>query len=100
MAIEPKLRPYLRYLVRKLPGQGNGAKPAEEEGISLPACFQLSHSSTPPSGFEPNHSIFLLFLEVGWVVHIELMEGGKVRGCLHRVVEWWLISRRGDGREG
>ncbi len=34
VAIEPKLRPHLRYLVRRVQGQGNGAERAEEEGIS------------------------------------------------------------------
>ena len=45
LAIEPKLRPHLRYLVRRVQGQGNGAERAEEEGIGLLFHFQFINYS-------------------------------------------------------
>lgn len=36
ISAEPKLRPHLRYLVRRVQGQGNGAERAEE-GINIPS---------------------------------------------------------------
>jgi hypothetical protein len=46
--IGTKLRPHLRYLVRRLHRQGNGAKRAEEAGISSlpPFLFVCSAYST------------------------------------------------------
>jgi hypothetical protein len=62
---EPKLRPHLRCVVRRVQGQGNGAKRAEE-GISS-ALFLLFRSVFIVcilNRFEPNWWIFPLFLEV------------------------------------
>lgn len=76
MAIEPKLRPHLRYLVRKLQGQGNGAEPAEEEGISLPAAstFPLINYSVLVRA-KPFDFSFVSRSGgrngLGWVVHID-----------------------------
>jgi hypothetical protein len=69
-AIEPKLRPHLRYLVRRVQGQGNGAERAEEEGISPLFHFPFINYSVWVPAIR-----FSFVLEVvggkGWVVHID-----------------------------
>jgi hypothetical protein len=45
LAIEPKLRPHLWYLVRRVQGQGNGAERAEEEGINPLSNFPFINYS-------------------------------------------------------
>ena len=70
LEIEPKLRPHLRYLVRRVQGQGNGAERAEEEGISPLFHFPFINYSVWVRAIR-----FSFVLEVvggmGWVVHID-----------------------------